>query len=339
MPIHRHPNQYTGVYAPRVNGLLDEYAHLDSMDAFKKQLQVQEDKRIASLHKQKLHYASHYNGFNNYMSADQRATLYNNYDLEDADEALASYPSNAARAARINAYAESTEPFVAHKPFKIGVDYERKQDEHDAAQLKLKHEREELRVIKQHGRRLAEEYHRHAKTDQKMTHEAAVVAEELYAHEMARLSAVALKNGTPVPNKDKNQLKNAYTAAMKMVDKARHERQTLFAQEEQLHADVFLENTIATHKLHENEENCLAIFTKNKTETFQKLFDAHSDLVQSVDPAPKAPKAAKKAKAPKTPKTTPATPASTGAKSRGTQQHSKDFLAGVAAGVAAGVKL
>jgi len=267
--------------------------------------------------------------------------LMQNYGVDtDYKTAMAGRRLNQKRTESMAAYAASTDPYQAFKPPTIGVNYEKKQDDSDMAHLIAKHEREELKDIKMHGRRLVDEYHRHARTIHQMDHQAVSQVEAKYSHEVARLTANATISGVPMEKKALEKLKFDYKKGMVGADSARHNRELIFQQEEKAHAAVFSTVEKASNASHVKEETCLDVFTKHKQETFEKMFDEHKINVGSVDPIlkPRAPKGPRKAKAHSTTTDSSSgssncgTSSTTAKKTKASGQHSNEYLAGIVQG-------
>jgi len=264
-----------------------------------------------------------------HLTLDQQAMLMQNYGVDtDYKTAMAGRRLNQKRTDSMAAYAASTDPYQAFKPPTIGVNYEKKQDDSEMAHLIAKHEREELKDIKMHGRRIADEYQRHSKTIHQMDHQAVSQVEAKYSHEVARLAATAATSGVAIDKKAVENLKYEYKKGMKDADLARHNRELIFHEEEKAHAVVFSKAEKASNASHVQEETCLDVFTKHKQETFQKMFDEHKTNVGSVDPIlkPKAPKGPRKAKAKAHPNT-PSTASSTTCSSGSTRLRSDEYFA------------
>jgi len=330
MPITHQPFTRGAEFPPHAGELLHRYGHTESIAAFNDLLQKQDALHRATYAKQQLGYGSRYHGATAHLSESQLASLYGNYGIEEHASAMQNFAINQARLDAMSKYAQSTDAHAPRAPYKIGTNYEKKQDDHDMKQLREKHEREELKDIKMHGRRLMEEYHRHNKTDLTMTHQQTDQAESKFSHEMARLKAVAAVTGAVPDKKTVESLKNTYNKALKAADVARYEREKTFTAEEMKHAKEYAKVEKIAYEAHVEEENCLSLFNRHKSATFKIMFNEHAEVVQSIDPAASTPKALKKPKAPKTPKAGTGAPA--GGKPRAKQAHSQEYLNGIADG-------
>jgi len=344
MPINRHPYLRDSHYPVHADEVTYRHGHTDSLAAFKEALRKEDEKRAARVQNHRHSYLSHYNngtGNMDHLTLDQQAMLMQNYGVDtDYKTAMAGRRLNQKRTDSMAAYAASTEPYQAFKPPTIGVNYEKKQDDSEMAHLIAKHEREELKDIKMHGRRIADEYQRHSKTIHQMDHQAVSQVEAKYSHEVARLAATEATSGVAIDKKAVAKLKSEYKQGMIDADTARHDRELIFMGQEKEHAAVFSKVEKASHESHVQEENCLDLFTKHKQETFEKMFDEHKINVGSVDPIlkPRAPKGPRKAKAHSTTTDSSSgssncgTSSTTAKKTKASGQHSNDYLAGIVQG-------